>query len=490
MKKLSAFLLLLVLVCASSSALGATQQQVDDGFAALKADLQSLGIDPDNDIELVDITTVDLCFYCEIFGLFSDSDNGNCFIVDNNATTINDNFPDGGNFTNAFGDPATASPWLPPLPIINLETARFLDHDSNNPQFTNILDALADPNEVLSPTVDDHPNILVFRVLNDIVVDVPQFGVNTQVTLKKYDLIIGYNDSDPSDFDYNDFIVVAKFCAPKGDKPEFDAVGCDADKCFLDCTKELIVRKGLTQDGRKLNCFSDFTELYTDGKVKEFFYTNAGMLFTDPCFDNEIVCPGYKSATTDWWNQGTYTWRIVLQKKPKTDLNISIVDCVLQHNGYEVFGSDFMEGSAQTGRWRAYNGKPMFVESANPTITAKAFPGPFATTGFPLEGLILDARTQPMLNRVALDEKTYTSKGVWTEFIVVAMPQTGETNNSGQREVNLKQGDLIEITIRIPENNSVDISYGSDNVMLQYVGIGVLDYFTDVDCCEPNGQVD
>jgi len=37
--------------------------------------------------------------------------------------------------------------------------------------------------------------------------------------------------------------------------------------------------------------------------------------------------------------------------------------------------------------------------------------------------------------------------------------------------VDLKQGDSITITVDIPGNNTVDVRYGSDSVLLQYIGI-------------------
>lgn len=286
-------------------------------------------------------------------------------------------------------------------------------------------------------------------------------------------------------------VVMLSANAFAGDVPEYDTVGCDAQNIFQDCIKELVCTYDKTREGDRVNLYSNFTI--------ENFTTNAGMLFSDPCF-NKIRIPDadenpekdafspnaveYKSAVTDWWNQGTYMWTIVLQKKPQTDLDIRIVDCVLKHNGYELFGDEYMEGAEQTGRYQMPNGQPVFVDSANPSITAVAFAGPFATVDFPAEGLILDARKLPTLERVALESKLYTSKGPWAESIVIAMPETGNTNLSGQREVNLKQGDYIKVTITVPENNSVDLFYGPDNVMIEYIGVFGLDYLSDYKCEE------
>jgi hypothetical protein len=98
----------------------------------------------------------------------------------------------------------------------------------------------------------------------------------------------------------------------------------------------------------------------------------------------------------------------------------------------------------------------VFVPTANPIMSVRAIPGPFATPGFAAP-ITLDARTLPGLTLVAMDEQLYTSKAHWEEGIVLALPKTGETNTSGQTEYNLKQGDVIEVTVAIPSNNTVDL---------------------------------
>ena len=86
--------------------------------------------------------------------------------------------------------------------------------------------------------------------------------------------------------------------------------------------------------------------------------------------------------------------------------------------------------------------------------------------------MVLDARTLPGLVTVALDGVSYTSKAHWPEGIVMALPKTGKTNSSGQNEYNLKQGDIIHVTVEIPpDTNTVDVWYGEDSVLLKYIGI-------------------
>lgn len=225
------------LVLAAFVLLGTTAAAgpVEDGFQALLNNLASLGV-TDDEIMLVDINTIDLTKYCSVFGLFSDSNNGNCFLADDNATVMNDNFPEGGDFINAFGNPATALPWLPPQSINNLIGARFLDHNSAG-IFAPLADALADPADVLPlGDDDDRPNVLVFIVTKATPVTVTAFPGMPVRQLVPGDLIIGLNDTDPSDLDYNDFIVVAEFCPFRIDIKPFDCANMifpctDLDVC-------------------------------------------------------------------------------------------------------------------------------------------------------------------------------------------------------------------------------------------------------------------
>ena len=54
---------------------------------------------------------------------------------------------------------------------------------------------------------------------------------------------------------------------------------------------------------------------------------------------------------------------------------------------------------------------------------------------------------------------------------MVVMPETGSTNASGQTTYNLKQGDRIYVKVTIPFNNTCDIRYGQDSVIVKYIGI-------------------
>jgi hypothetical protein len=281
-----------------------------------------------------------------------------------------------------------------------------------------------------------------------------------------------------------------------GNRPEYDAVGCDYCNGFAATSLKYVVVNSFSL----LNFRSDFTNtdadkntdneedvfgrvyedtLYTgkkwESKYDEWFYTSAGQLFLDTCYGKVGDCNTGRilSALTDPWNDGIYEWQIVLQMKPESDLNINIFDCVTKHNTFDI-----AREAEQTGRYRADWGQLFFVQSANPSVTAVAFAGPFATQGFP-PLLILDARMMPSLGLMALNQALYTSKAHWEEGLVVKLPQTGEANTSGQTEVNLKQGDKIFVRVAVPGNNAVDLRYGPSNVIVKYIGVIGQEYYGD-----------
>lgn len=292
-------------------------------------------------------------------------------------------------------------------------------------------------------------------------------------------------------------VVLAFLATPAvaGNQPEFDAVGCDATNYFNDFIRVKVCETA-ERNGVIINEFSDFTNILYGAVKAESFTQLAGYPWPDTCFDglkrvwigdsvNEKVPCAYESSMTDTYNEGSYTWSIVLQLKPESDIDLNIRDCVVKHNTFNVWGE-----CEQTGRYRAYWGELFFVAGANPLVTVTAFPGPYATPGFPADGMLLWAREMPGLELVALDGVPYTSKCLWEEALVIKLPKTLEPAAGGGTEVNLKQGDRIVVEIAIPGTNSVDLSYGQDNVSLKYIGITGTEYIGDAcgecgDCENP-----
>ncbi|KAF0189813.1 MAG: hypothetical protein FD168_111 [Desulfobulbaceae bacterium] len=255
-------------------------------------------------------------------------------------------------------------------------------------------------------------------------------------------------------------VLMGAVVAQAGNIPEFDAVCNDEENYFAISNSAQYGQVIVNNVGPSgpLNLRSCWVRTPNQLAYEEFT-TTAGELYDDPVF------PGMLSALTDVYNEGTYHWNIVLQMKPESDLNINIYDSVLKHNEFSPWGY-----AEQTGRYRAPWGQLMFVPSANPQITVQAIPGKYATPGF-TSPVTLDARTIPGLGKVTLDDAVYTSKCLWTDDIVVVMPETGTTNTVNQRMYNLKQGDMISVDIYVPGNNTADIRYGADSITVKYIGI-------------------
>ena len=282
------------------------------------------------------------------------------------------------------------------------------------------------------------------------------------------------------------FAAIALLSAPAfaGERPEFDTVGCDASNYFNDKVDQIVVDNNV-ENGLQINAYSDFMDVCyccdcdecdDDCVPYEYFKQTAGQAKPDPCF------PEYMSHLVDAWNSAEFTWQIVLQLKPDTDLDINIRDCVLKMNSQTPFGEGPFEGAIQTGRYMMPWGQVFWLVDSNPRITVKAYPGQYATAGFPDGGFTLTGRTTPGLDSVLLDDVLYTSKGVWEESIVVIMPETGVVNPAGETEYRLKQGDKINIEVKVPGTNTADVYYGKDNVTIKYVGITGTAYLNAVPC--------
>jgi len=254
-----------------------------------------------------------------------------------------------------------------------------------------------------------------------------------------------------------------------GNYPEFDAVGVDSANFFA---KNNIAYKMVSDyfkshpvDGKySLEDLSNFNASVNAiyAQYPEKFSASAGVAYTDPCWGQ------FKSVLTTVQRDGTYNWWIVLQMQPESDIDLNIYDCVLKWQGAENGG---LWGNAeQTGRWRAEWGKLYFSPCANPDITVMAYPGPYAVASF-TKAQYLDARKTPGLWKTTLDEAWYTSKAHWDESIVIALPETGCWNDNGDAGYQLVQGDIINVKIQVPTTNTADIYYGSDSVVLKYIGM-------------------
>ncbi len=212
------------------------------------------------------------------------------------------------------------------------------------------------------------------------------------------------------------------------------------------------------------------------------FFTVAGTNFqavTDPCFTFSSNAVGntshfpYMSIYTPERDGAIYRWRIVLQKKPTSDIDINIEDCVLTESVNCPTGIFTTPG--ETG---FFNLGPylLFWQATLPTMTAVAIPGPNASLGFSTIQQLY-ARLQPETTSTIypLFDLPFVSKAFFDEAIVVAMPQTAAGPfpiGNFAPGFTLTGGDMIDISIGIPEStNPNDYYFGPDNVFVKYIGM-------------------
>jgi hypothetical protein len=266
-------------------------------------------------------------------------------------------------------------------------------------------------------------------------------------------------------------------------RPEFDAVGCDVSNIFLQGFVEKMVVANTTYDPfdttpTYINEWSDFAD--------ETFETNASQPRTDPCFGICGPAIGYESQLTSAGTNRYYQWEIVLQMQPESDINLDIRDCVMTFQGLDIWND-----AAQTGRFRDADADRHFqVCHAQPLVTVRARPGWDAHPawlesycGYQCAPTLKARRIPGGLHRlVDLDEVPYTSKGLWQEGIIIAVPSDGDHDRDNKAMYRLREGDIIIVKIEIPSESPVDVRYGTDNVVLRYVGVVGTEFIADTKC--------
>ncbi len=250
-------------------------------------------------------------------------------------------------------------------------------------------------------------------------------------------------------------------------RPEIDLVGQDSEYFFIDDLINQIFINGKDGNGDPINDFSAFQT--------ESFTSSSGQSTLDTCYS---IPEGqsYYSILTPTWTQGEYTWEIVLQMKPATDLILRLNGCVLQPGADDVWTDGY-----QTGFYKlpwAPN-QPVFNGGANPVLTLRALPGPLAKEGFSSDGFLMDTRSNSGLQVTPLDESPVTIQSFTGKSIVVVLPVEGRINASGQTMHSLSQGDRIKVTITLPGNTTPDVRFGASGSALQYIGVKGTEYSTD-----------
>ena len=102
-------------------------------------------------------------------------------------------------------------------------------------------------------------------------------------------------------------------------RPEFEAVGDDSANVFNDAIRMMVVNNVRDGNGNAINEYSNFGNEY-------FRYDDESYglpFYPDPCF------PNYDSVKSPAGQIHTYSWRIVLQTDPVSDIDLKIRNCVL-----------------------------------------------------------------------------------------------------------------------------------------------------------------
>ncbi len=262
-------------------------------------------------------------------------------------------------------------------------------------------------------------------------------------------------------------LVFLKAMVFAGGVPEFDSVGDDTSNYFEDNIIEQVTAE---------NYWNQASDFRTTDSIGTAIENDSGMpmggmeYFNPPVQITEDTCfPEYVSAYTQWRRPAEYEWQMVLQMDPQSDIDIHIAECILKHSSQTAFGLKPWEGSEQTGRYQLTNGSSFFIAGAAPSITVEAKPGPNAVFGFNTP-FFLTSRTSGGLMAIPLKGLNYSAIAIWGTNLVARMPEFLVNAPDQGIEYPLSAGDILNIKIRIPFNNCVDIRYGKDNVTVRYIG--------------------
>jgi len=209
---------------------------------------------------------------------------------------------------------------------------------------------------------------------------------------------------------------------------------------------------------------------------------------------------GEPNAVVRKQNAGYFEWFIRLPKKPSGEINICIQCGVLKPNTFAFEQFDAIDlCAAETGerigtgfctRDQVAPGVNPIVAGALPTITAIAYPGPYALTNaagatwapFNLTAFRNpsaysgESVGQPMTNTQSLQvlngnaDTRVLLKACMDKCIVAKIPVTGQTNAAAQTENDLEPGDLIYVRMDVPISNTVDLYCHSQSARLGGVG--------------------
>jgi hypothetical protein len=218
---------------------------------------------------------------------------------------------------------------------------------------------------------------------------------------------------------------------------------------------------------------------------------------------------GEPNALITKQNAGYFEWFIRLPKKPNGEINICIQCGVLKPNTFTPFTGfgAVEECAAETGErigtgWctqdQVVAGVNPIVNSALPRLTAIAYPGPYApvnfapfhltayknpsnynlTTNIVPDDLPTNAHCAMTNNSTSLQVLDGTTnarvllKSCMDKCVVAKIPVTGQINVLNETEADLEAGDLIQVRLNIPINNTVNIYCHSQSAKIAGIGEG------------------
>ncbi len=209
-----------------------------------------------------------------------------------------------------------------------------------------------------------------------------------------------------------------------------------------------------------------------------------------------FITRGLSNAVTRAGNSGFYEWWIRLPKKPSGEINLVIQCGILKPNAFAAYGFGSIElCAAETGervgfgtcvRQEVDPGVSPVNNTALPKLTAVVYPGPFNTAFAPFHltafknpsaySLTFDGTTAAMSNNgnsQVLDGSANTRillKACMDKTVVTKLPVTGQLNALGEVETDLEMGDMIQVRLDVPRQNSVDIYCHQQSVRVAGVG--------------------
>jgi hypothetical protein len=190
---------------------------------------------------------------------------------------------------------------------------------------------------------------------------------------------------------------------------------------------------------------------------------------------------------------GYFEWWIRLPVKPDGEINICIQCGVLKPNTFLPFGfSAVTQCAAETGerigngcvRNEVPAGTNPIVQTSLPKITAFAYSAlgefkPFRLTAYKNPGTynLTIATNKSMTDSAALQVLDGSAsarvllKSCMDKCVIAKIPVDGQVNSLGETETELEAGDLIQVRMDVPGNNTVDIYCHAQSVRIQGIGL-------------------